>query len=771
MIVNIYTPMGGAASSAAASRAIPPLTPVDRREELEASFPSRPEPAMRCRALVYLVVLAALASPSRPHLSAQSAPPATPRHEVTDTYFGTVIADPYRWMERPVAENPEFRRWLEAQNAHTRSVLDRIPGRGALAERIRRLDDVGVSAVPLAVEGRRWFYLKTEPGVDSRKLYVRDGSTGTERLLVDPDALDAPAGSHFSIDYLIPSPGGRLLAYGLSLGGSERTVLHLLDVASGRVLADSITRTQFPAVSWTDDGRAFFYNRLSAAGDTNPAERYRFSRAYRHVVGTPAEQDVEWLGAGTSAGVRLGPDDFPLIVSTPGSGYQVAVVVHGVQNELTLYTAPKSSARGPAAPWRRAADVADAVTGFTVHGDDLYLLTHKAAPRFKVVRTSAGAPDPERAAVVIPAGRRVIRGIGAAKDALYAQELDGGLGRMTRVPYDGAKLERLELPFDGALDNPVTDPTRPGVVFRLQSWTRSPLWYAYDPRTREVRDTRLVPPSPVDFSGIESVETEAPAPDGTMIPLSIVHARNLSRDGSHPTLLEGYGSYGITFDPYFRPSLLAWLERGGIYAVAHVRGGGEYGEDWHRAGKEDTKANTWRDFIACAEFLVKGGYTSPAHLGGTGTSAGGILIGRAITERPDLFRAAVPQVPVVNAVRTEHEPGGPANIPEFGTVKDSAGFRALLEMDALAHLKPGTRYPATMFTAGIFDSRVEPWQPAKMTAAMQEQGTADRPVLFRVDFDAGHGMGLTKPQRSAQLADVYSFLFWQLGHPAFQISP
>ncbi|HET6578100.1 MAG TPA: prolyl oligopeptidase family serine peptidase [Gemmatimonadales bacterium] len=726
---------------------------------------------MHRHAPAHLAVLALVLSSTQPRLSGQTAPPATPRHEVADTYFGTAVADPYRWMERPVPENPEFRRWLEAQNGYTRRVLDRIPGRAQLAERIRRLDDAGTSAGPVAVEGRRWFYLKTEPGVDNRKLYVRDGSAGAERLLVDPDALGPASGSHFSIDYLSPSPGGRLLAYGLSLGGSERSVLHLLDVASGRVLPDSITRAQFPVVSWADDGRSFFYNRLSAAGDTNPAERYRFSRAYRHVVGTPAEQDVEWLGGGTVAGVPVGPDDFPLIISTPGSKYLVAAVGHGVKNEVTLYTASRSAAQGASTPWRKAADTVDAVTSFAVHGDDLYLLTHKGAPRFKVIRTSAGTPNLARAAVVIPAGRAVIQAIGAARDALYAQELDGGLGRLARVPYNTGSPERLKLPFDGAVDFPVTDPARPGVVFRLQSWTRSPLWYAYDPGAREVRDTRLVPRSPVDFGGIESVETEARAGDGTMVPLSIVYRRDLRRDGSHPTLLEGYGAYGITFDPFFRPSLLAWLERGGVYAVAHVRGGGEYGEDWHQAGKGATKPNTWRDFIACAEFLVKEGYTSPAHLAGTGTSAGGILIGRAITERPDLFRAAVPQVGVVNALRVEHEPGGPANIPEFGTTTDSAGFRALMEMDALSHLEPGTRYPATMFTAGIFDSRVEPWQPAKMAAAMQAQATGERPVLLRVDFDAGHGMGLTKAQRSAQLADVYGFLFWQLGEPAFQLAP
>ncbi len=349
--------------------------------------------------------------------SAQAGPPATPKGEVADTYFGTVIADPYRWMERPVPKNPEFRKWLEAQNRHSRSVLNRIPGRSELADRIRKLDDASVSAAALALGGRRWFYLKTEPGVDNRKLYVREGSGGAERLLVDPNTLPAPSGSHFSIDYLNPSPDGRLLAYGLSLGGSERSVLHLLDVASGRVLTDSITRAQFPVVSWADDGRAFFYNRLSAAGDTNPAERYRFSRAYRHVVGTAVEHDAEWVGAGTAASVPVGPDDLPFVVSTQGSPYLVAGVLHGVQNEMTLYTVRRSSVRGPSTPWRKAVDTADAVTSFAAHGEDLYLLTHKDAPRFRIVRTRAGTPDFTRAAVVLPAGKGVVQTIGAAQDA------------------------------------------------------------------------------------------------------------------------------------------------------------------------------------------------------------------------------------------------------------------------------------------------------------------------------------------------------------------
>jgi prolyl oligopeptidase len=716
-----------------------------------------------------VLVLATLALLSQ-IASAQSIP-TTPHREIADTYFGDVVVDPYRWMEASTGKNPEFVTWLEAQNAHTRAILDRIPGRAALAERIRALDDAIVSAAFVDVQGGRWFYLKTEPGVEHRKLYVRDGPTGNERLLIDPERLPAPKGSHLAIDYLYPSPDGRLLAYGLSAAGSEKTVLRILDVATGRVLPDSITRAQFPGVTWEATGRAFFFNRLSAAGDTDPAERYRNSRAYRHVVGRPVDEDEELLGPGTSSDVAIGPDDFPYIYALRETPYLFAWVVHGVRPEATLYVARRDALRGRDTRWRKVADVDDAVTNFTARGEDLFLLTHKDAPRFKVIRTRSSAPDLGKAEVIVPAGRVVVQNLGAASDALYVQELEGGLARLRRIPYTGSSGERMQLPFDGSIDFFVTDARRPGIIVRLQSWTHSPLWYRYDPATKAVRDTRLVPSAPIDYSRIESIEVEAPSADGTLIPLSIIHQRGIKLDGSHPTLLEAYGAYGFSFDPFFRPALLAWLEHGGVYAVAHVRGGGEYGEEWHQAGKEATKPNTIKDFIACAEYLVKQRYTSPVHLAGSGTSAGGITIGRALTERPDLFRAAVPRVGVMNALRLEASPTGPANIPEYGSVKTEAGYRALLAMDAVHNVKPNTKYPAVLLTAGLHDSRVEAWEPAKMTAALQKHSVSGHPVLLRVDFDAGHGMGLGKSQRSAELADIYAFLLWQLGWQQFQHSP
>jgi prolyl oligopeptidase len=717
----------------------------------------RPLPGPAAAALCALLVTSIAGA-----VSAQSAPPATPKREVVDTYFGTAIADPYRWMEKPIQENPEFRRWLEAQNAYTREVLDRLPQRAPLKARLAELADIVTTVNDVNPAGPRWFYLKLKPGEQTAKLYLRELSSGRERMLLDPDTLPGKGDSHWAIDYITAAPDGRLVGYGASLGGSEKTTLYLMDASTGRLLPDSISRAQFGAIAWAPDGRSFYYNRLNAAGDTNPGLRYRNSAAWRHVVGRPVERDELILGPGSSSAAPLEPDDFPLVVPVEGSPYLFAWVGHGVRNEITLYVARSSDFRGAATSWRKLVDTGDAVVAAEYHGSDVYLLSHKDAPRFKLLRVRADAPDLRHAEVVVAEGKSVLTRIAVAKDALYLQEREGGLGRLRRVPFGGGGGARVALPAEGAIAALATDRRRPGVVFPLESWTRSRLWYRYDPADARVRDSGILSRPPVDVSRYESAEVEVPSHDSVMVPLSIVRRKDLARDGSHPALLMGYGSYGITIDPFFGPMVLAWLERGGVFAVAHVRGGGEYGEEWHLAGKEATKPNTWKDFIACAEYLIKQRYTSAQHLAGTGTSAGGILIGRAMTERPDLFRAAVPRVGVMNALRTEHEPGGPANIPEFGTTTTEAGFRALREMDAVEHVRSGVRYPAVLLTAGVHDSRVEAWQPAKMGAVLQERSASGYPVLLRVGFDAGHGMGLTKSQRVDEMADIYAFLLWQL---------
>jgi len=303
----------------------------------------------------------------------------------------------------------------------------------------------------------------------------------------------------------------------------------------------------------------------------------------------------------------------------------------------------------------------------------------------------------------------------------------------------------------------------------LTSWTKAHKIYTYDPSRKNVTDTKLQPVGKFDEpADLESVEVKAKSYDGTLVPLSIVYRKGLKLDGSNPALLRGYGAYGITEDPFFDPKYIAWFEHGGVIAVAHIRGGGEYGEDWHLAGKLLTKPNTWKDFIACAEYLINQKYTSTPQLAIIGGSAGGITIGRSITERPDLFAVAIDAVPMSDVVRAEFTPNGPPNIPEFGTVKEADGFKALYEMSPYHHIKDGTKYPAVMVTTGWNDPRVVSWEPGKMAARLQAATASGKPVLLRVDYDAGHGIGSTKTQREEELADEWSFAFWQFGMPEFQ---
>ena len=712
-----------------------------------------------------LVALSSVLVLSSAAVFAQAPPPAAPVREVTDTYFGQAVVDPYRWMES--TKDPEVAAWMKAQNDYTRAVLDRIPGRKELLARIQELDNAGVNVLQVQRAGALFFYFKVEPGSDNRKLYVRDGLKGPERLLVDPEKL-GQGGKHWSIDYFTPSLDGTYVAYGISEGGSENSVLHVLESATGKVLPDSIDRAQVGVVSWRRDGRSFVFNRLQKlAPKAPPTDKYRKSLAFLHVLGRDADKEPAVFGIGVSKGVKVSEDDIPIVVLTPASPWAFGLVIHGVQNEATIYAAPLETLGAAAeTPWHLVADVEDAVTNFDARGERIYLLSHKDASRFKVLETGIARPDLAKASVLVAPSEAVITAIGVAQDALYVRDLDGGVGRLRRVPFEGGAPQPMGLP-DGSAQSVVTDPRFPGALVSLTASTRSPLWLLLDPKTGRATDTGLLPPSPVDFSGVESEEVKAKSADGTMVPLSIIHKKGLVRDGSNPTWLTGYGAYGISFEPAFQPTRLSWYERGGVLAVAHVRGGGEYGEDWHRAGQKSTKQHTIDDFLACAQYLIDQKLTSPARLAGEGTSAGGITIGGAITQRPDLFGAALIRVGDSDALRSELMESGPANIPEFGTVKDPDGFKALYAMAAYHHVKPGTAYPAVLLTTGTNDPRVAPWQAAKMTARLQAATTSGKPILLRVDYDAGHGMGSTKSQADTELADEQSFLFWQLGVAPF----
>ncbi|HEY4441181.1 MAG TPA: prolyl oligopeptidase family serine peptidase, partial [Candidatus Elarobacter sp.] len=659
--------------------------------------------------------------------------PIAKKVPVTDTYFGTQVVDPYRWME---AKGPDLLAYLKAQNDRTRTILDSIPGRAALQARLQQLLDTTNVSQSVAVHHGTYFYQKTPPGANSAKLYTR--INGVEKVLIDPDTM---AGPRQAISYFVPSDDGTLVAVGLSAGGSEAAAVHVVDVATGKLLPDVATRADFGVTSWSDDGKAFYYFKRQSVGPSDPpTAKYLNVRTYRHVLGQPESADVAVFGAGVSPNVNVAPTAFAALGVSPESPYVAGVLINGVDRFMTYYIAPKAALAGPPAaiPWKLVIGPGDKVTNATVHGTTVYALTAKDAQRFRVVRfpvtgTFAQATD------VIPAGTRVIDTIATASDALYVASREDGLGRITRVAYDGTKTE-IPLPVNGTASNLTTEYDRPGFLAQLESWTSSPLWYAYNPATATLADTKLDPPSPVDYSGIAADEVKVPATDGTAIPLSIVHRRDLKLDGSNPTLLYAYGSYGISTDPNFSAARLAFLEHGGVLAYAHVRGGGEYGEEWHLAGKDAKKVNTVTDFIDCAKWLVAQKYTSPAKLGARGGSAGGITMGGAIDRAPQLFAAVLDEIPVSDQLRIETTPNGPPNVPEFGSVKTEAGFKNLYATSAIHHVVRGTKYPAVMLTTGINDPRVDPWQAAKMAATLQDATASTRPILVRVDYDGGHGL-------------------------------
>jgi prolyl oligopeptidase len=705
-----------------------------------------------------------------------SAPPVAPPPPsgavvkvVTDEYFGIKVTDPYRYMED--LKDPQVQAWFKAQNDYTRAVLARIPGRTALLARIKELDEsepAFVSSAHVMPDGRI-FYMKRLASEEVGKLYMREGWNGEEKLLLDPTKLESAAGAHSAISYISPSFDGHYVGVGVSKGGSEDAVLRVVDAGTGRETGDAIDRAWWGQPTWMPDNHSFVYVRLQKLGPISaPTDRELDSRAYLHVIGTDPEKDRMVFGRG-SPGTQMEPVDDPFVVTFPGSSYVLGVISHGTLNEQTIYTAPLESLTSASIPWKKLCDVQDDVTGFDVHGDDLYLQSHKDASRYKVLHTRFPDPDLTKAEVVIPASEAVIRNIAAASDALYVHELDGGLGRLVRLPYASGKAEAVPLPFDGSLSIVSTDRRMPGVAMYLASWVNAGGYYFYDPGTKQLTDEKLQPVGPYDKpADVESVEVKVKSYDGTLVPLSIVRKKGLALDGSHPTRLIGYGAYGITLDPYFDPTALAWLEQGGVYAVAHVRGGGEYGEDWHLAAKGLTKPNTWKDMIACTQYLIDQKYTSSAQLAIEGSSAGGITIGRSISERPDLFAVAIDEVPMSDVVRSEFTPNGPPNISEFGTVKTQDGFKGLYEMSAYAHVKDGTAYPAVMVTTGFNDPRVASWQPGKMAARLQAATTSGKPVLLRVDYDAGHGFGSTKTQGQIEEADEWSFELWQFGAAGFQ---
>jgi prolyl oligopeptidase len=721
---------------------------------------------MKLRQLIILSVLSA--SAARADEAPPAPPPVAPVRSVTDTYFGIKIVDPYRYMEN--LADPGVQDWIKAQANFTRAVLDRIPGRPQLLDDIHKFANSSparVGAVDRLVDGR-YFFLKTLASQNVAKLYIRQGLKGRDRLLVDTDLFSAANGAPAAINFYEPSPDGNYVAYGVSQGGSEIGALRVLNVQTGKSTGETIDRVWDGAVSWRPDNESFFFQRMQKLEkDSSPLELEQRSKCYLHVVGQSPENDIPVLGIDVSQHVQIAPVDLPAVITQIGSDYAVGLINHGVQREITLYTAPLAAV-GRDTPWAKLCDVDDDVTSFEVHGRDIFLLSHQDAARFKILQTSLEHPDVAHAACIVPQGAGVLRGITAAADALYATELDGGVVHILRVPY-GDSAERVKMPYEGSAGVFGGDTRVPGVVLSLNAWTRAAKIFEYDSQTGQVRPTDLQPAGPFDQpQDLISREFNITSYDGAQIPLSIVMRGQTKLDGTNPTELVGYGAYGSMQDPGFNPGNLAWFNRGGILAVAHIRGGGERGEQWHQAGYKLTKPNTWRDMIAAAQYLIDQKYTSPKTLAVIGGSAGGITVGRTITERPDLFAAASIRSGLVNALRAENSPNGVENVQEFGSITTQEGFEDLWAMDSYHHVRDGVAYPAVMLVTGINDPRVAPWQSAEMAARLQAATSSGKPILLRIDYAGGHGIGASKRQSEELGADTLSFFLWQFGVPGFQ---
>lgn len=690
--------------------------------------------------------------------------PATPQRPVNDTYHGTTVVDPYRWMED--MKSPEFQAWMRAQTALATEVLGQLPGRAALRERLGQLSDAGEFTADYQVVADQLFYLKRTPGQDQARLWLRQGLDGAERELLDPNNLPGEPGKH-AIDWYSAAPNGKLLALGLSRGGSENSVLRVLDVSSGKFLSEAIDRTGLNegGVAWLGDASGFTYNRHPAD------ERYNKSAVYLHKLGQDAAKDVALFGWDVSAKRPFAIPDLPYVHLAKGSDWALAEVLHGDAVDRSYWVAPLKQLKGATTPWRRVIRPEDRVVRAALAGHTLYALTQKTASRRELVSLDLSRPD-ARFKVVLPAGDTVLRDLEVGDDAVYVRALDAGVSKLWRVDRKQGTVTTVALPFDGTLRS--VNALKDGqVLVLLEGWTQAPQSLLLDARKpgAKPRQLSIQKPVAVDMSGVAARRVMVKSHDGVMVPLSIVAPKDVALDGQRPTILTGYGAYGITLEPRFVATRLAWVERGGVLATCHVRGGGELGEEWHQGGHIATKQNTVSDFIACAEWLVANKYTAPAKLAGTGGSAGGITIGGTITQRPDLLAAAQSAVGLSDMLRMELTPNGAPNVAEFGTVTNPVQFKSMYALSPYHRVQDGRSYPAVIVTTGANDPRVEAWIPAKFAARLQAANpdslAKGKPALLRVDFEAGHGMGSSVSQRLDETADVWSFFLWQFGDAAF----
>jgi prolyl oligopeptidase len=698
------------------------------------------------------------------------APPAEVR-DVTATHHGSTVNDPYRWLED--SKSAPAQSWLKGQGERARSVLDRIEGRDSIAERLAELAAARGDSIRNVVQmpGERLYYFKRAAGEKQFKLMTRQGVAGTEKLLVDPEVNSKRSGVPHAINYFAPAWDGRHVAYGMSAGGSEDASLYVLNVATGRLVGKPVPRAYETDLHWLPDSRSLTATQMAKLAKGAPeTDTYKDSRVLRVFVGGTISAAIQPV-FGPKVTPQLGLDrlDVGEVITVPGSRWAVARTTDTTVPEGKIFVLPLADLGKPGARWQQIADEADKVVQVALQGDGFFVMTQAGAPRRKIVRIDLTRPDlgaNELARATLVAAEPkdgVLEGFSLTPSGLITELRQGTAVVLRRHERGDIAGHLLPAPASGTASlayAPAHDTE--ALLVSFSAWTEPARWLRID--GDKLADVSLgMRAVPKGLPEIVVTDVTLPSHDGVMVPMTILHRKGLALDGNNPVLLEGYGAYGLSTSARFSIDDMVWMERGGVLGYLNPRGSGVYGDEWHRAGFKTTKSNTWKDGIAAAKYLIAKGYGSAKTMGIMGTSAGGIFVGRATTEAPELFAAAIFNVGMMDTIRSETSANGATNISEFGTVKDPAEFKALKEMSTYHAIKDGTAYPGVMLVHGMNDPRVDVWHSGKVAARLQAANKSDRPTLLRLDMQAGHGVGSTLTQRQAQTADVQSFLLWQMG--------
>jgi prolyl oligopeptidase len=664
---------------------------------------------------------------------------------------GIRIVDNYRWLED--GTSPATKKWVEEEMAYTRAVLDPLPGREQIHRRLTELLSIGSIDAP-HIAGKYYFYTRREGMQNQPVLYVREGVNGKDRVLLDANQLAADG--TIALDWYQPSENGRYVAYGVSPGGSEMSTLHIVESKTGSALPDTIDRTRAASIAWTHDSSGFYYTRYPKKGDVPEGQEVYNRHVFYHELGTDPDTDTPIFGEGRD------PEDWPNVdLSNDGRWLLITVEQGWIKSELFLMDLKAGT------PPTRITTGKNFLYRGSVYDGRVYITTNEDAPRYRVFVTQAGDYDRDHWKELIPQSDAVLQGGAVWGGKLVTQYEQNASSQLKLFDLEGKKLSDLALPAIGTVFGAEGRWTRDEIFYGFQSFTFAPSIYRYDLKSGATSLWAKVDAPSIDPAAYEVAQEWFASKDGTRVPMFVVHKKGLQENGQNPTLLTAYGGFNISLTPTFSRSAYLWMEHGGVFAVANLRGGAEFGEDWHRAGMLDKKQNVFDDMIAAAEHLIAKKYTDKNHLAIQGGSNGGLLMGAMITQRPDLFRAVVCQVPLLDMLHYQDFQIAKLWIPEYGSAENPEQFKWLYAYSPYHHVKTGVEYPAVLFMTADTDTRVDPMHAKKMAALMQAEAkngsSRTRPILLRIESKAGHGAGKPVAKQIEEFTDVYSFLFWQLG--------